>query len=160
MEGQESLGLLLCRYLKECWDSSNQRFTVRAIPPPPPPPDSHLFSTTTSFFFLLVSPNDVLFVKPEVREGVLPRLLKEILDTRVMIKNAMKQAKKTDKMLYRKLDAQQYGLKMIANVTYGRDTSRSHTQTQHLTLSLSLRATLRLHLCKLLGSNAVYRIGR
>ncbi len=34
-----------------------------------------------------------MFCKPEVREGVLPRLLKEILETRILIKNAMKRAK-------------------------------------------------------------------
>jgi DNA polymerase zeta len=93
-----------------------------------------------------------MFVTKEVREGVLPRLLREILETRIVVKAAMKLAK-NDKVrrdevvictrpctisretsffillhsfllsffqaLYKKLNAQQFGLKMIANVTYG-----------------------------------------
>jgi len=38
----------------------------------------------------LVTPNEVMFTKPSIREGVLPRLLSEILETRVMVKKAMK----------------------------------------------------------------------
>lgn len=66
---------------------------------------------------ITVTPNAVMFVKENVRAGILPRMLKEILDTRVMIKKAMKKTK--DENLYRTLNARQFGLKMIANVTYG-----------------------------------------
>eukprot|EP00741_Cyanophora_paradoxa_P018138 tig00021038_g17512.t1 len=91
---------------------------------------------------IYASPNGTLFVKPEVRAGVLPRMLREILDTRV--KRAMKEAR-GDPVLHRMLNARpapprpaplpslslltpaesrgrssrQFGLKMIANVTYG-----------------------------------------
>ena len=40
-----------------------------------------------------ISPNGVGFVKAEVKRGVLPRMLEEILDTRIMVKGAMKKAK-------------------------------------------------------------------
>ncbi len=47
-------------------------------------------------------------------------MLREILETRVMVKQAMKLAKqRNDTALVRMLNARQLGLKMIANVTYG-----------------------------------------
>ncbi|KAH9755088.1 DNA polymerase zeta catalytic subunit [Citrus sinensis] len=51
---------------------------------------------------ILIPPNGVMYVPPKVRKGVLPRLLEEILSTRIMIFNA-----------------RQLALKLIANVTYG-----------------------------------------
>ncbi|KAH3761918.1 DNA polymerase zeta catalytic subunit [Pelomyxa schiedti] len=69
---------------------------------------------------LNVSPNEVMFVNQEVRQGVLPRMLQEILETRVMIKNSMKWMQgKGNKAFDRMMNARQLGLKMIANVTYG-----------------------------------------
>ncbi|XP_065837762.1 DNA polymerase zeta catalytic subunit-like isoform X2 [Oscarella lobularis] len=65
-----------------------------------------------------VSPNGVAFVKPCVRKGVLPKMLEEILKTRIMVKQSMKKCK-DKKSIYRMLDARQLGLKLIANVTYG-----------------------------------------
>jgi len=59
-----------------------------------------------------------MFVKPELQVGILPRLLVEILETRVMVKESMKKAK-ANKILHRLLDARQTGLKLLANVTYG-----------------------------------------
>jgi DNA polymerase zeta len=38
----------------------------------------------------LVTPNGMVFVKPAVRKSLLAKMLAEILDTRVMIKHAMK----------------------------------------------------------------------
>ncbi|KAJ3553039.1 hypothetical protein NM688_g3832 [Phlebia brevispora] len=67
---------------------------------------------------IIVSPNGMLFVKPEVRKGLLGRMLTELLDTRVMVKQAMKSVT-NDKALQRVLDARQLSLKFIANVTYG-----------------------------------------
>ncbi|CAG2066279.1 unnamed protein product, partial [Timema podura] len=52
---------------------------------------------------LNISPCGVAFVGAGVRQGVLPRMLQEILETRLM----------------RILHARQLGLKLIANVTYG-----------------------------------------
>ncbi|KAG1783945.1 hypothetical protein EV702DRAFT_958561 [Suillus placidus] len=67
---------------------------------------------------ITVAPNGIMYVKPEVRKGLLARMLTELLDTRVMVKQAMK-GSKTDKALSRVLDARQLSLKYIANVTYG-----------------------------------------
>lgn len=62
-----------------------------------------------------------MFLPPDMRAGLLPRLLSEILDTRVMVKSALKKAQcRPDcRVLARCLNARQFGLKMIANVTYG-----------------------------------------
>lgn len=64
------------------------------------------------------SPCGVAFVKQKVREGILPRMLKEVLDTRLMVKNSMKENKGNDN-LQKVLHNRQLGLKLIANVTYG-----------------------------------------
>ncbi|KAL1488019.1 hypothetical protein ABEB36_015394 [Hypothenemus hampei] len=64
------------------------------------------------------SPCGVAFVKQKVREGILPRMLKEVLDTRLMVKNSMKENKKDDN-LQKVLHSRQLALKLIANVTYG-----------------------------------------
>nr|XP_057925939.1 DNA polymerase zeta catalytic subunit [Doryrhamphus excisus] len=67
---------------------------------------------------ITVSPNGIAFVKASVRKGVLPSMLEEILNTRIMVKQSMK-AYKQDKALMKLLDARQLGLKLIANVTFG-----------------------------------------
>ena len=67
---------------------------------------------------LHASPNGVLFTTRASRPGVLPRLLTEILETRFMVKRAMKQVP-VGSALHRTLNARQFGLKLIANVTYG-----------------------------------------
>ncbi|ODQ66790.1 hypothetical protein NADFUDRAFT_8577, partial [Nadsonia fulvescens var. elongata DSM 6958] len=65
-----------------------------------------------------ISPNGIMFVKPNVRKSLLSKMLKELLDTRVMIKSAMK-IDKSD-IGYQKLQHnRQLSLKLIANVTYG-----------------------------------------
>ena len=63
--------------------------------------------------------NGVMYVKPELRTGTMPRMLHEILETRVMVKESMKSVKKNDPLVWSMLDSRQLGLKMIANVTYG-----------------------------------------
>lgn len=45
-------------------------------------------------------------------------MLEEILETRLMVKKSMKY-NKSNKLLQKVLHAQQLGLKLIANVTYG-----------------------------------------
>ncbi len=76
-----------------------------------------------------------MYVKPEVRRGLLGRMLTELLDTRVMVKQAMKRAHDNKvsmvkvpffedlifflQTLTKILNARQLGLKYIANVTYG-----------------------------------------
>lgn len=41
----------------------------------------------------LVAPNGIMYVKSNIRRGLLGRMLTELLDTRVMVKQAMKGAK-------------------------------------------------------------------
>ncbi|KMQ94289.1 dna polymerase zeta catalytic subunit-like protein [Lasius niger] len=65
------------------------------------------------------SPCGVAFVKKEVRQGILPRMLAEILNTRLMVKESMKLHPAENRALHRVLHSQQLGLKLIANVTYG-----------------------------------------
>ncbi|XP_058470298.1 DNA polymerase zeta catalytic subunit [Solea solea] len=67
---------------------------------------------------ITVSPNGIAYVKSSVRKGVVPSMLEEILNTRIMVKQSMKSYKQ-DKALTRLLDARQLGLKLIANVTFG-----------------------------------------
>ncbi|PHT98415.1 DNA polymerase zeta catalytic subunit [Capsicum chinense] len=68
---------------------------------------------------ILLTPNGVMYVPPRVRKGVLPRLLEEILDTRIMVKTAMKKLAPGQQVLHRIFNARQLALKLIANVTYG-----------------------------------------
>ncbi|KAL6565452.1 hypothetical protein OROHE_004507 [Orobanche hederae] len=68
---------------------------------------------------LLVTPNGVVYVPSKVRKGILPRLLEEILSTRIMLKQAMKKLASSQIVLRRILNARQLALKLIANVTYG-----------------------------------------
>ncbi|KAF3941307.1 hypothetical protein ABW19_dt0201808 [Dactylella cylindrospora] len=65
-----------------------------------------------------IAPNGMIYVKPEVRRSLLAKMLSEILETRVMVKEGMKKDK-DDKMLQALLNNRQLALKLIANVTYG-----------------------------------------
>ncbi|KAK3840796.1 MAG: DNA polymerase zeta subunit [Linnemannia gamsii] len=67
---------------------------------------------------LQIAPNHVMYVNQEIRRSLLARMLSEILDTRVMVKKAMKEYP-NNKSLLKLLDARQLSLKFIANVTYG-----------------------------------------
>jgi DNA polymerase zeta len=65
----------------------------------PPPSSSHLCapsssSSSSSSSMPFVLPTGTAFVRKEVREGVLPRMLREILETRFMVKRAMKRCLK------------------------------------------------------------------
>ena len=69
---------------------------------------------------MFIAPNRAMFASHAERPGVLPRMLREILQTRVMVKRELKRCKKSSaKVLSRVLSARQLGLKLIANVTYG-----------------------------------------
>lgn len=63
--------------------------------------------------------NGVAYLAQEARPGIIPRLLQEILSTRIMVKAAMKSTPGSQKVLQRVMNARQFGLKLIANVTYG-----------------------------------------
>ena len=77
-----------------------------------------------------IVPSGSIYASKDVRKGVLPQILNELLETRAMIKRCMKAYKAKDKMkgkgsavtsnsVYRTLEAKQLALKYIANVTYG-----------------------------------------
>ncbi|KAK7337781.1 hypothetical protein VNO77_18368 [Canavalia gladiata] len=68
---------------------------------------------------ILLTPNGVMFVPSKVRRGVLPRLLEEILTTRIMVKQAIKKLASSEQVLQRIFNARQLALKLISNVTYG-----------------------------------------
>jgi len=71
---------------------------------------------------LFIAPNGSIFCTSKVRQGVLPQMLKEILETRVMIKKSMKKYKELKlggPSLQRTLHARQYSLKVLACVVYG-----------------------------------------
>jgi DNA polymerase zeta len=60
---------------------------------------------------LTFSPGGIAFLKSSVRKGVLPQMLKELLDTRVMVKRSMK-LHREDKTLQRvcnKVTSHHYG---------------------------------------------------
>ncbi|XP_021851160.2 DNA polymerase zeta catalytic subunit isoform X3 [Spinacia oleracea] len=80
-------------------------------------PDIHILKDLNQQ--ILVTPNGVMYVPSQVCKGVLPRLLEEILSTRVMVKQAMKSLAPSKKVLQRIFNARQLALKLIANVTYG-----------------------------------------
>ena len=67
-------------------------------------------------------PSDVGFVKRSERLGLLPRICHEILQTRLMVKKAMKSNNKSEALL-KQLDARQLSLKLLANVIYGYTTA-------------------------------------
>lgn len=69
-----------------------------------------------------VSPCGVAYVKKNIRHGILPKMLSELIVTRAMVKEQMKSNMKSDRpnrRLQRILDHRQHGLKMMANTTYG-----------------------------------------
>ena len=65
-----------------------------------------------------ISPGGVVFLKRKIRRGILPQMLEDILNTRIMVKKSMK-LHADDPQLQKVLHSRQLGLKLIANVTYG-----------------------------------------
>ncbi|KAG9286506.1 hypothetical protein G9A89_014672 [Geosiphon pyriformis] len=114
--------------------------------------------------YLNVAPNGLIYVKPHVRKSLLAKMLKEILDTRIMLKKSMG-LYKDDKNLCDILDARQLGLKYLANVTYGYtgatfsgrmpcvDIADSIVQTGRETLE---KAVDLIHFTKRWGAKVVY----
>ena len=81
----------------------------------------HLLSQNINpFKDIWISPNGIMFLKPHIRKGILNRMVEELLNTRIMTKNTMKEIDKIkENKLYKLLNARQYSLKLICNVTYG-----------------------------------------
>ena len=78
-----------------------------------------------------LSPNGVMFCTRSVRKGVLCQMVDELLQTRIMTKATMKAEKRRRRgaesngggqdiaRLLKQLDARQFALKLMSNVTYG-----------------------------------------
>lgn len=79
-------------------------------------PDEHTLHALRDDVFLL--PNGLAFVKPHIREGILPRMLREVLSARVMTKHTLR-VMHMHRGMQKRLQAQQLALKLLANVTYG-----------------------------------------
>eukprot|EP00792_Barthelona_sp_PAP020_P004282 TRINITY_DN2019_c0_g1_i1.p1 TRINITY_DN2019_c0_g1~~TRINITY_DN2019_c0_g1_i1.p1 ORF type:complete len:1842 (+),score=394.87 TRINITY_DN2019_c0_g1_i1:30-5528(+) len=89
--------------------------------------DMHNFNISTEHFRELVIKDQIfvsgtgsLFVTPDVKVGFLPKMLSEILSSRVLVKHGMKaQNLNLSENMINIQHARQLLLKMVANVTYG-----------------------------------------
>eukprot|EP00796_Vickermania_ingenoplastis_P009768 gene9768-6851_t len=81
----------------------------------------HLDGPSVSDASLIIAPNGSMYVKPHCREGLLPRMLREVLDTRFQVQAARRHVAVPleDDETAEVLDQQQQALKMLANTTYG-----------------------------------------
>lgn len=68
--------------------------------------------------YITISPNGMMFIKPNLRKSLIAKMLTEILDARILIKGTMRKLH-NDKELGKLYNNRQLALKMIANVTYG-----------------------------------------
>lgn len=67
---------------------------------------------------LIISPSGGRFVPPEIRRGIVPRVLEKLLDERIKAKTAMKNPELSEGEK-RRLDAKQYAMKILLNSFYG-----------------------------------------
>lgn len=67
---------------------------------------------------VLITPNNIAFIKSSTRIGILPIMLHELLMSRIMIKNSLKNCLQ-DSPEYLALFTQQLGIKLMCNTTYG-----------------------------------------
>jgi DNA polymerase I len=63
------------------------------------------------------TPYETRFVDKSVKEGIITKILKELIETRDIVKKELKRSKSEDKRKI--LDAKQYALKVMANAFYG-----------------------------------------
>lgn len=64
-----------------------------------------------------MTPNKIAYVKKDIREGVIPRILLEFLMTRIMIKKS--EGLYTKAKIKKILKDRQYALKLFMNVMFG-----------------------------------------
>jgi DNA polymerase I len=72
--------------------------------------------TTLSPEGTIVAPNGVRFLDKSVRSGLIPRILKDLMDERDRVKKIMKEAQPSDKAYY---DGIQGAIKILMNTFYG-----------------------------------------
>ncbi|MHA1595275.1 MAG: DNA-directed DNA polymerase [Candidatus Baldrarchaeia archaeon] len=65
----------------------------------------------------ITAPTGAKFVSKEVREGLMPEILRELMEFRVKVKKMMKEEKDPER--YRQLDARQLAIKIMMNSFYG-----------------------------------------
>ena len=65
---------------------------------------------------VITAPSGGRFVSPQVSPGIMPAVLRELLDERIATKNLMKKAGEEER---RFLDAKQYAMKILLNSFYG-----------------------------------------
>jgi DNA polymerase I len=80
-------------------------------------PTTLLSDEQTKKFEHVTSPSGAKFVSAKVREGVFPAILRELIETRRLVKKQMKEEKDPEKR--RILNAKQLALKTMANSLYG-----------------------------------------
>lgn len=68
---------------------------------------------------LVVSPTGTIYVGARTRQSLLAKMLAELLDTRAMVKAAMKKTAANKVAERQRLHNRQLALKLLANVTYG-----------------------------------------
>ncbi|KAG5504462.1 hypothetical protein JKF63_04914 [Porcisia hertigi] len=70
---------------------------------------------------VVFTPNGAMFVSPSTRAGLLPQMMRAVLDARFEVQAALKHiaAPSEDVAMAQRLEEQQLALKMLANVTYG-----------------------------------------
>ncbi|ERS98303.1 hypothetical protein HMPREF1624_05087 [Sporothrix schenckii ATCC 58251] len=68
---------------------------------------------------IVVSPTGTMYVDARTRQSLLAKMLAEILDTRAMVKAAMKKTAAHKIAERQRLNNRQLALKLLANVTYG-----------------------------------------
>lgn len=68
--------------------------------------------------YINISPNGMMFVKSQIRQSTLAKMLMELLDTRILVKTTMSKVE-DDFELNKLYNSRQLALKLTANVTYG-----------------------------------------
>jgi DNA polymerase I len=63
------------------------------------------------------TPSKACFVRPEIREGIIPKILRFLIEERERVKKEMQETKDENKR--KVLDSKQYALKIMANAFYG-----------------------------------------
>lgn len=63
------------------------------------------------------TPNNIEFASAKTKQGIIPRIVKNLIEDRNRVKNQMKQARTESER--RELNAKQYALKIMANAFYG-----------------------------------------
>lgn len=68
---------------------------------------------------IIISPTGTMYVGTSTRQSLLAKMLGELLDTRAMVKAAMKKTDRKNIAERQRLHNRQLALKLLANVTYG-----------------------------------------